>query len=86
MGEMNHIGGILVGGTIAMVVLWVLAAVLVDLPGYFVLSLFHARERDPDNLVDIDPTGRKSRIIGLLLWAAAVAVGYLLIGSGNNAG
>jgi hypothetical protein len=42
VGELGRIGGVLVGGTIAMVVLWVLAGVLVDLPGYFVLSLFHA--------------------------------------------
>jgi hypothetical protein len=76
MDAASDIGKWVVGGSLAIVVYWLLFAVLVELPGYLVYSLFVAGENDPDNRNDIDPTGRKSKVVGLLLWAVILGLGY----------
>ena len=80
MDAVSDVGKLFVGGVIAFVVWWLLIGVLVDLPGHLVLSLFSAKEKDPDNLTDIDPTGRKSRIVGVILWVVVLAAGYAIYG------
>lgn len=78
MDLVSAIGKNLVGGIIALVVFGLLAGIFVDLPGLVVLSLLSKKEYDPDNLIDVDPTGIKSRIVGILLWVAAVGAGYVI--------
>ena len=60
MDAVSDLGKLFVGGLIAFVVWWFFIGVLVDLPGHLVLSLISPKEKDPDNLIDIDPTDRKS--------------------------
>jgi hypothetical protein len=74
----SDIGKWVIGGLLAIALYWLLFAILVELPGYFAYSLFVAREKDPDNRNEIDPTGRKSKLVGLVLWAVILGLGYAI--------
>jgi len=76
MDALGDIGKAIVGAVLLVVAYQVLGTLLIKIPGHFVYSLFVAREKDPDNFVDIDPSDRMSIVVGLCLWAIIIAIGY----------
>lgn len=76
MDTFADIGKYVVGGFLLLIGYRLLGAILIQLPGHFVYSLFVAREKDPDNLIDIDPSGRISTIVGLVVWAIVITIAY----------
>ena len=53
-----------------------LFGIAVQVPGYFVYSLFLRAEYDPDKRVEVDPTGIISSIVGILSWALLLGAAY----------
>ena len=76
MDTFGDIGRAIVGGLLLLIAYQLLGAILIQVPGHFVYSLFVAREKDPDHLVEIDPSGTMSTIVELCLWAIVIAIGY----------
>ena len=74
--DIVDIGKAIVGSIVLLAVYSVGWAVLVQLPGHFVYSLFVASERDPDNHAADDASGIISSVVGIGLWVIIGAIGY----------